>query len=492
MPVPSPGPEESAVCSPRCWAFAGLAGGAVGLFLLAMFCSVLVRRCFRKEIAPALPPDDGALDGHGGDQWSATQDVGRACRAATPPHSAVKECLGASPEPASGGSPEVSVVSTPAWAHQPSHVGRMSPMRSQQGLQHQSSPGSSGGQSAAYQSPPTVRAGDRAAGGAAVGPAHAVAGPATPSFGIGSPERRACASRPPSSPGKTSQASRPIEEIIVDAAKSHDLHWSVRVGTCEKSLVELLVDAFAMLGISTSEELLEQFQSDSGRRENAWIGTKDLLMANVRTYVQEVGLGPDEARPLLGAASGLLSRSLRRFAVQAAAGGNSFDSAKGLLSSLPSTEHPSGLLLGPCSPESAPEKPAIASPRDFAHEAGEDRILERAFHIVDWTTAELARITAAASKAPRHEAQALFARRRALEESEKYTAALSYIEERMAPAGDGGACFWELPLCSVAPPLCDLEPEGSLEECESMTSPGRSVEVRSRRIMQDDQVLLRL
>mmetsp|Transcript_24341 Transcript_24341/g.72536 ORF Transcript_24341/g.72536 Transcript_24341/m.72536 type:complete len:477 (-) Transcript_24341:102-1532(-) len=473
--APSGVGESRGLCSRWNCTLVGRVGGTGLLLVLTMICSLLYRRCCRKELALASPEhDEDAPEGEEGGNFS--------LRHAVTPES--RERLGPTPEPSLEGPEKAPGPLTPTPPRVAADGGRWSPQHCTPVRGRQLVPAPPVMASPIYCQSPHVQAGGADGSHAQFG------GGASPSSPSKTPERRTFGNR--QAAGSPSLVSRPIEEILAAAAKSHDLHWSIRVGSCEKSLVEILIDAFQMLGISNGEELLEQFRSDAGRRENVWIGTRDTLMENVRTYIQDAGLRPDDARPILCAASGLLSRSLRRFAAQAAGGGGSPGPSDGLRASLRflGVGDSSSLFgtAGLCGP--LPNPTAHEGPSGHLERHSEERLLEQAFQIVSRTTTELSRITAAASQASRAEAQELLAQRRVLEESQEYLGALDYLEERMGTPS--GAWDWASPFCGGIP-LCDGKTvRGGLKERESAVSPTRFVEAPLKRSFKDDQVLLRL
>jgi len=87
-----------------------------------------------------------------------------------------------------------------------------------------------------------------------------------------------------------------------------------------------LVEAFSSLGVSTRAELAEQLESaaqgggllSTGGNSGAasWMCTRDAVLVYVQTALQDAGIAQTEVRPLWTAASGLLSRALRRFELQ--------------------------------------------------------------------------------------------------------------------------------------------------------------------------------
>lgn len=227
----------------------------------------------------------------------------------------------------------------------------------------------------------------------------------------------------------------PIMDLLLEVAQERDIR-KFNEKTDGKSLVDLLLESFAMLGISNIEELHEQLVSDSRHHEHAWIGTRDALLSILRGNLIEFGLQPEDVRPALAAASSLLSKVLRRFYMQRRQPGceepftatfapSVRDTNIGVL---PSRGAPvccvgvHGLgLIAACQ--------AIDVFKDDDDEESGD--LHEAIRTIDRVTAEVSQIMSDCRKAPRHEVRALLERKRVLESLPEYVQAKRFLEEHV-------------------------------------------------------------
>lgn len=100
-------------------------------------------------------------------------------------------------------------------------------------------------------------------------------------------------------------------------ADARERLWTVQTGAGEgrrRCLVELLVEAFAALGVASSRELAEQLRKDSGRNGDVRVDLLlEDLMSRVRAGLEEAGVSAEEAEPAQAAAQGLLLRALQHF-----------------------------------------------------------------------------------------------------------------------------------------------------------------------------------
>lgn len=103
-----------------------------------------------------------------------------------------------------------------------------------------------------------------------------------------------------------------IEELLLRSADPEERRLAVQTGAGMKTSVALLVEAFGMLGITTSRELSEQVQRDSGRNGEFRV---DLLLDDVLHALQgnlrQAHLDADEAALVQALAPGLLLKTMQ-------------------------------------------------------------------------------------------------------------------------------------------------------------------------------------
>jgi len=196
-----------------------------------------------------------------------------------------------------------------------------------------------------------------------------------------------------------------IEEFLVATVTDH--------ADIAANLMPFLVEAFTSLGVSTRAELAEQLESVAQGGNNgaaSWMCTRDAVLVYVERTLQDAGIAQTDVRPLWTAASGLLSRALRRF-------------------ELLHRQQQAQLQQQQQQQQQQQEK-SFSCSTSTPEDSIADEELEQALNIVEATQAKLALLHAAICKVPRQEVPSLLAQRRALHQDPAYIKALLLLEAR--------------------------------------------------------------
>jgi len=235
-------------------------------------------------------------------------------------------------------------------------------------------------------------------------------------------------------------SSASVEELLLQAADPEERCFAVQTGAGMKTLVVLLVEAFGMLGITTSRELTEQVQRDSGRNGEFRV---DLLLDDVLHALQgnlsQAHLEADEAALMQAVAQGLLLKTMRRsVAVRSPQPDGDMGCERCSLPCVFQTTCPrSGGVAAVAAVACCAGRPRAADSDDYvchADDAGyslndADIMLEHAMQVLVDKTPELAQLQGAPPVTPRT-LQAV---------SPQYAEALRYATETVAKASSS-AC----------------------------------------------------